>query len=115
MIISEEMEKLFFNRKTLFGSSSWAGASLDSEPIFSERFSWVRSAVSFAIHQFFNQNHFFYMNTPIITGADAEGAVKCLEWRIWFKTKFQEMKTATSILHKISLAKPNQFDGFLVS
>ena len=34
----------------------------------------VRSAVSFAIHQFFNQNHFFYMNTPIITGADAEGA-----------------------------------------
>jgi aspartyl/asparaginyl-tRNA synthetase len=30
--------------------------------------------VSFAIHQFFNQNHFFYMNTPIITGADAEGA-----------------------------------------
>ncbi len=34
----------------------------------------VRHAVSFAIHQFFNQNHFFYINTPIITGADAEGA-----------------------------------------
>jgi len=34
----------------------------------------VRSAVSFAIHQFFNENQFFYMNTPIITGADAEGA-----------------------------------------
>ena len=34
----------------------------------------VRSSVSFAIHQFFNQNQFFYMNTPIITGADAEGA-----------------------------------------
>lgn len=34
----------------------------------------VRSAVSFAIHQFFNQNHFYYINTPIITGADAEGA-----------------------------------------
>src|SRR5690606_269138 len=34
----------------------------------------VRSAESFAIHQFFNQNQFFYMNTPIITGADAEGA-----------------------------------------
>ncbi|ADQ82701.1 asparagine--tRNA ligase [Riemerella anatipestifer] len=34
----------------------------------------VRSAVSFAIHQFFNQNQFFYINTPIITGADAEGA-----------------------------------------
>jgi len=34
----------------------------------------VRSAVSFAIHQFFNENQFFYMNTPIITGAEAEGA-----------------------------------------
>ncbi len=34
----------------------------------------VRSAVSFAIHEFFHNNHFFYINTPIITGADAEGA-----------------------------------------
>ena len=34
----------------------------------------VRSAISFAIHQFFNPNQFFYINTPIITGADAEGA-----------------------------------------
>ena len=34
----------------------------------------VRHAVSFAIHQYFNQNQFFYLNTPIITGADAEGA-----------------------------------------
>ena len=34
----------------------------------------VRSAVSFAIHQFFNKNQFFYINTPIVTGADAEGA-----------------------------------------
>src|SRR5690606_35545992 len=28
----------------------------------------------FAIHKFFHKNHFFYINTPIITGADAEGA-----------------------------------------
>ncbi len=34
----------------------------------------VRSAVSFAIHEFFNKKQFFYINTPIITGADAEGA-----------------------------------------
>lgn len=34
----------------------------------------VRSAISFAIHQFFHQRDFFYINTPIITGADAEGA-----------------------------------------
>ena len=34
----------------------------------------VRHTISFAIHQFFNENQFFYINTPIITGADAEGA-----------------------------------------
>jgi asparaginyl-tRNA synthetase len=34
----------------------------------------IRHAVSFAIHQYFNQNEFFYLNTPVITGADAEGA-----------------------------------------
>lgn len=34
----------------------------------------VRSAVSFAIHEFFTKNQFFYIHTPIITGADAEGA-----------------------------------------
>lgn len=34
----------------------------------------IRHAVSFAIHQFFNENQFFYTHTPIITGADAEGA-----------------------------------------
>lgn len=34
----------------------------------------IRHAVSFAIHQYFHQNEFFYINTPIITGADAEGA-----------------------------------------
>ncbi len=34
----------------------------------------LRSAMSFAIHQYFNQNGFYYMHTPIITGSDAEGA-----------------------------------------
>lgn len=34
----------------------------------------VRHAISFAIHEFFNQRQFFYINTPIITGSDAEGA-----------------------------------------
>jgi len=34
----------------------------------------LRSAMSFAIHQYFNQNEFHYMHTPIITGSDAEGA-----------------------------------------
>lgn len=34
----------------------------------------VRNKLSFAIHQFFNEKHFCYINTPIITGTDAEGA-----------------------------------------
>ena len=34
----------------------------------------VRHALAFAIHQFFNNKGFVYMHTPIITGADAEGA-----------------------------------------
>lgn len=34
----------------------------------------IRHAVSFAIHQFFNDRGFYYIHTPIITGSDAEGA-----------------------------------------
>ncbi|MEB3801040.1 asparagine--tRNA ligase [Flavobacterium columnare] len=34
----------------------------------------VRSALSFAVHQYFQQKGFYYVNTPIITGSDAEGA-----------------------------------------
>ena len=34
----------------------------------------VRSKLSFAVHKFFQENDFHYMNAPIITGSDAEGA-----------------------------------------
>lgn len=34
----------------------------------------IRSAASFAIHKFFNENGFVYAHTPIITGSDCEGA-----------------------------------------
>jgi len=34
----------------------------------------VRSKLSFAVHQYFQNNGFNYVNTPIITGSDAEGA-----------------------------------------
>ncbi|MFL9844583.1 asparagine--tRNA ligase [Flavobacterium rhizosphaerae] len=34
----------------------------------------VRSVLSFAVHQYFQENGFVYVNTPIITGSDAEGA-----------------------------------------
>ncbi len=34
----------------------------------------VRSKLSFAVHQYFQKNDFYYVHTPIITGSDAEGA-----------------------------------------
>jgi asparaginyl-tRNA synthetase len=34
----------------------------------------VRSALSFAVHQYFQEQGFNYVHTPIITGSDAEGA-----------------------------------------
>nr|WP_321231322.1 asparagine--tRNA ligase [uncultured Psychroserpens sp.] len=34
----------------------------------------LRSSLSFAVHKYFNDNGFYYMHTPIITGSDAEGA-----------------------------------------
>ncbi len=34
----------------------------------------VRSVLSYAVHSYFQQKGFVYVNTPIITGADAEGA-----------------------------------------
>ncbi|MEM7548263.1 MAG: asparagine--tRNA ligase [Bacteroidota bacterium] len=34
----------------------------------------VRHALAFAVHSFFNAKGFFYLNTPVITGSDAEGA-----------------------------------------
>lgn len=34
----------------------------------------MRHAMSFAIHNYFNERGFFYLHSPIITGSDAEGA-----------------------------------------
>lgn len=34
----------------------------------------IRSSISYAIHKYFKENGFVYVNTPIITGSDAEGA-----------------------------------------
>jgi asparaginyl-tRNA synthetase len=34
----------------------------------------VRSTLSYAVHRYFQDKGFFYVNTPIITGSDAEGA-----------------------------------------
>ncbi len=34
----------------------------------------LRHAMSYSIHKYFNDNGFYYLHTPIITGSDAEGA-----------------------------------------
>ncbi len=34
----------------------------------------IRHALAFAVHKFYNDNGFFNLHTPIITGSDAEGA-----------------------------------------
>ena len=34
----------------------------------------LRSSLSFAVHEYFHNNGFYYMHAPIITGSDAEGA-----------------------------------------
>lgn len=34
----------------------------------------IRHTMAFAIHKYFNDNGFYYLHTPIITGSDAEGA-----------------------------------------
>lgn len=34
----------------------------------------IRSTISYAIHKFFRDNNFIYLNTPILTSNDAEGA-----------------------------------------
>lgn len=34
----------------------------------------LRSKLAFAVHEYFQKNGFYYMNAPIITGSDAEGA-----------------------------------------
>ena len=34
----------------------------------------IRSELSYAIHRFFRQRHFYYIHTPILTASDCEGA-----------------------------------------
>ncbi|MEM1217250.1 MAG: amino acid--tRNA ligase-related protein, partial [Bacteroidota bacterium] len=34
----------------------------------------VRHAIAYAVHKFYNDNGYYYLHTPIITGSDAEGA-----------------------------------------
>jgi len=39
----------------------------------------VRSRIAFAVHEFFQQRKFFYVQTPVITSSDCEGAGELFE------------------------------------
>ena len=43
----------------------------------------VRSKLSFAVHKYFQENGFNYVNTPIVTGSDAEGAGEMFRVSLW--------------------------------
>ncbi|MGB0879899.1 MAG: OB-fold nucleic acid binding domain-containing protein, partial [Polaribacter sp.] len=60
----------------------------------------VRSKLSFAVHKYFQENGFNYVNTPIITGSDAEGAGEM--FRV---TNFEINKAAVTEDGKIDYTK----------
>lgn len=53
----------------------------------------VRAALSFAVHQYFTQNGFYQVHTPIITGSDAEGAGEMFRVTTLDPTKLQTKPT----------------------
>ena len=50
----------------------------------------TRSVIAFAIHEFFNSKNFVYVNTPIITSNDGEGAGEMFNVVVNKNTKFEE-------------------------
>lgn len=60
----------------------------------------VRSKLSFAVHKYFQENGFNYVNTPIITGSDAEGAGEM--FRV---TSFEDNKAPLTEDGKIDFSK----------
>ena len=60
----------------------------------------VRSKLSFAVHKYFQENGFNYVNTPIITGSDAEGAGEM--FRV---TSFEDNKAPVTEDGKIDYSK----------
>lgn len=60
----------------------------------------VRSKLSFAVHKYFQENGFNYVNTPIVTGSDAEGAGEM--FRV---TSFEDNKAPVTEDGKIDYTK----------
>ena len=65
----------------------------------------VRSAAAYAVHEFFQSRGFVYVNTPIITGSDCEGAGEMFQvTTLDLKTR-PVPRTARSITARISSAR----------
>ena len=68
----------------------------------------IRHEISLAIHNFFNDNGFYYINTPIITSADAEGAGEMFRVTTSDKKNYNDM-------NKDFFGKKSSFDISLIT
>ncbi len=57
----------------------------------------VRSQLAFAVHQFFNENNFVWVSTPILTGNDAEGAGENFKLAKMNDTEFFNKPTSLTV------------------
>ena len=79
----------------------------------------LRHAMAFAIHKYFNENGFFYLNTPLITASDCEGAgemfqVTTLNLENMPKTKEGEIDYSQDFFgRQTSLTVSGQLEGEL--
>lgn len=75
----------------------------------------VRSVISACIHEFFQSRHYTYINTPLITGSDCEGAgetfkVTTLPFDHGFKTE-EEADAADFFGRSAALSVSGQLEG----
>ena len=75
----------------------------------------VRSVVSACIHEFFQDRHYTYIHTPLITGSDCEGAgemfkVTTLPFNHGFKTE-EEADAADFFGRRAALSVSGQLEG----
>ena len=66
----------------------------------------VRSSLAYAIHQFFQERGFVYVNTPLITGSDAEGAGEMFNVNSFDLTKIPKADDGNIDFSKDFFGKP---------
>jgi asparaginyl-tRNA synthetase len=59
----------------------------------------IRSSLSFGVHSFFQERGFHYINTPILTGSDCEGAGEL------FQVTALNMESPPRVNHKVDYSK----------